>query len=101
MSLPSAALLVLACHSVVVLSACSSEELAKQAEIIRQQKVEIARQEKVKEELIAERKKEEYCVRAFRDYFDKAQLSTNREEAISLYRQGLAICPDDDVAHYE
>jgi tetratricopeptide (TPR) repeat protein len=40
-------------------------------------------------------------VRAFRDYFDKAQLSTNREEAISLYRQGLTICPDDDVAYYE
>ena len=41
------------------------------------------------------------CIRAFREYFDKAQLSTNREEAISLYRQGLTICPDDDVAHYE
>jgi len=40
-------------------------------------------------------------MRAFRDYFDKAQLSTSREEAISLYRQGLTICPDDDVAHYE
>jgi tetratricopeptide (TPR) repeat protein len=40
-------------------------------------------------------------VRAFRDYFDKAQISNNRDETISLYRQGLAICPDDDVAHYE
>ena len=47
------------------------------------------------------RSKIQDCTRAFRDYFDRAQSSTNREEAISLYRQGLAICPDDDVAHYE
>src|ERR687892_488106 len=45
--------------------------------------------------------KQRDCVRAFREYFDKAQLSTNRDEAISLYRKGLEICPDDDVAHYE
>lgn len=45
--------------------------------------------------------KQRDCIRAFREYFDKAQLSTNREEAISLYRQGLTICPEDDVAHYE
>ena len=25
----------------------------------------------------------------------------HREETIDLYNQGLAICPDDDVAHYE
>ncbi len=37
----------------------------------------------------------------YNEAFDKAQLSTNRDEAISLYRDGLAICPDDDVAHYE
>jgi tetratricopeptide (TPR) repeat protein len=40
-------------------------------------------------------------VRAFREYFDKAQSSTNRDQVILLYRDGLAICPDDDVAHYE
>jgi tetratricopeptide (TPR) repeat protein len=45
--------------------------------------------------------KQQDCVRAFREYFDKAQSSTNRDQVILLYRDGLAICPDDDVAHYE
>jgi tetratricopeptide (TPR) repeat protein len=40
-------------------------------------------------------------VRAFRDYFDKAQTSGNAEQAIALYRQGLKLCPEDDVAYYE
>jgi len=79
--------------------------LERQAEQIRQQEAEIARQRKELEALAAGQKiqdqKYKDCVRAFRDYFDKAQLATSRDEAISLYRQGLAICPDDDVAHYE
>jgi tetratricopeptide (TPR) repeat protein len=79
--------------------------LDRQAEQIRQQEAEIARQRKELEALAAGQKiqdqKYKDCVRAFRDYFDKAQLSTSRDEAISLYRHGLAICPDDDVAHYE
>jgi tetratricopeptide (TPR) repeat protein len=86
-------------------TACNSEVLERQAEQLRQQEVEIARQRKELETLIAGQKVQDQkykdCVRAFRDYFDKAQLSTNREEAIALYRQGLEICPDDDVAHYE
>jgi len=89
----------------LVLTACSSEVLERQAEQIRQQNEEIARQRKELEALAAGKQvqdqKEEDCRRAFRDYFDKAQLSTNRDQAISLYREGLAICPDDDVAHYE
>lgn len=88
-----------------IFTACNSEILERQAEQIRRQEAEIARQRKELEALatgqkIQEQKRKD-CIRAFRDYFDKAQLSTNREEAISLYRQGLAICPDDDVAHYE
>ncbi len=79
--------------------------LERQAEQIRQQEAEINRQRKELEALAAgqqiQDEKQKDCIRAFRDYFDKAQLSTNREEAISLYRQGLTICPDDDVAHYE
>jgi tetratricopeptide (TPR) repeat protein len=90
---------------VILLAACNSEILERQAEQIRQQEEEIARQRKELEQLAAgqkvEDRKQQDCKRAFRDYFDKAQLSTNREQAISLYRDGLAICPDDDVAHYE
>jgi tetratricopeptide (TPR) repeat protein len=85
--------------------ACLNEALERQAEQIKQQEMEIARQRKELEALAAGQKiqdqKQRDCVRAFREYFDKAQLSTNRDEAISLYRKGLAICPDDDVAHYE
>jgi tetratricopeptide (TPR) repeat protein len=95
------ALLVLTGYSVVGVTACKSELLEQQAEMIRQQKIQIAEQEKVKEALLHEEQKQRECVRAFREYFDKAQLSTSRDEAISLYRKGLAICPDDDVAHYE
>jgi len=89
----------------LILTACSAEVLERQAEQIRQQNEEIARQRKELEALAAgkqiQSQKEDDCRRAFRDYFDKAQLSTNRDQAISLYRQGLTICPDDDVAHYE
>ena len=93
------------CAGVLALAACNSEMLERQAEQIRQQEAEINRQRKELEALAAgqqiQDEKQKDCIRAFRDYFDKAQLSTNREEAIALYRQGLAICPDDDVAHYE
>lgn len=93
------------CAGALTLAACNSEMLERQAEQIRQQEAEINRQRKELEALAAgqqiQDEKQKDCIRAFRDYFDKAQLLTNREEAISLYRQGLAICPDDDVAHYE
>ena len=99
----SLALLVLTLCSAMILSACNSKVLEEGAEIIRQQKIQIAEQEKIKQALEAENRleKQRDCNRAFREYFDKAQLATNRERTISLYREGLAICPDDDVAHYE
>jgi tetratricopeptide (TPR) repeat protein len=93
------------CAVALFFAACNSEILERQAEQIRQQEIEISRQRKELEALAAGQKvqdeKQRDCVRAFRDYFDKAQLTTDREETISLYRKGLAICPDDDVAHYE
>lgn len=81
--------------------ACHNEALERQAEQLRQQEVEIARQRKEIEELQNQAQKRQDCSRAFREYFDKAPSARNREEAIRLYRQGLDICPDDDVAHYE
>jgi tetratricopeptide (TPR) repeat protein len=101
----SLASLVLTLCSAMILSACNSTVLEEGAEIIRQQKIQIAEQEKIKEALEAknrlEKQKQHDCNHAFREYFDKAQLASNRERTISLYREGLAICPDDDVAHYE
>jgi len=90
---------------VLVAAACNSEVLERQAGQIREQEQEIARQRKELEALAAgqqiQDQKQQDCNRAFRDYFDKAQQSTNREQTIALYRDGLTICPDDDVAHYE
>ena len=90
---------------VMLLSACMTEALERQAEQIRQQNEEIMRQRQELEALAAGKqvqdRQQQDCSRAFREYFDKAQLSTNRDEVISLYRKGLELCPDDDVAHYE
>jgi tetratricopeptide (TPR) repeat protein len=86
------------------LAGCNSEILEKQAEQLRQQETEIARQRKEIDALMAGQKVQDQkmrdCNRAFREYFDKAQTS-GEAEAITLYREGLALCPDDDVAHYE
>lgn len=88
-----------------LLPACMTEVLERQAEQIRQQNDEIVRQRKELDALAAGKqsqdRQQQDCNRAFREYFDKAQLSTNRDETISLYRKGLELCPDDDVAHYE
>jgi len=88
-----------------VFAGCSSETLERQAEQLRQQEKEIARQRKEIDDLLAGQKAQEQksrdCDRAFREYFEKAQTSSDREQTIALYREGLALCPDDDVAHYE
>jgi tetratricopeptide (TPR) repeat protein len=90
---------------VVALSACNSEVLQKQADQLKQQEKEIARQRQEIDALMAAQKIQEQqrrdCNRAFREFFDKAQLAADRDQAIALYREGLALCPDDDVAHYE
>lgn len=89
----------------LLLPACMSEVLERQAEQIRQQNEEIARQRKEIEALAKgqqiQDQKQRDCNRAFREYFDKAQSSTSREETVALYRKGLALCPDDDVARFE
>ena len=88
-----------------IFSACSSEVLEKQAEQIKQQELEIAQQRKDLEAMLAGQKlqeqKQQDCNRAFRDYFEKAQASSDRDQAIVLYRKGLSLCADDEIAHYE
>lgn len=87
------------------LAGCNSEILEKQAEQLRQQEMQLARQRKEINDLLAGQKLQDQkardCNRAFREYFEKAQTSSDREQTIALYREGLTICPDDDVAHYE
>jgi tetratricopeptide (TPR) repeat protein len=87
------------------LFACNSEILQKQAEQIKQQELEIAQQRKDLEAMLAGQKlqnqKQQDCNRAFRDYFEKAQSAIPGDQAIALYREGLSLCPEDEVAHYE
>ena len=87
------------------LPGCSSEALEKQAEQLRRQEIQLAQQRKEIDELLKgqklQEKKTQDCNRAFREYFEKAQASSDPAQTISLYRQGLDLCPDDDVAHYE
>lgn len=96
--------LVLAAIMAVVVS-CNSEILEKQAQQIKEQQAELARQRKEIDELLGNQQiqdqKQRDCNRAFRDYFEKAQNSADTDKAISLYREGLTICPDDEIAHYE
>jgi tetratricopeptide (TPR) repeat protein len=86
-------------------SACLTAELEKQAETLKEQELEIARQRAEIEALKAGQQADENklrdCNRAFRDYFEPAQITADGDRAIALYRQGVALCPDDDVAHYE
>ncbi|HEY2989852.1 MAG TPA: tetratricopeptide repeat protein [Candidatus Binatia bacterium] len=83
---------------------CESEALRKQAEEIRRQEQEIARLRQENEKIDAakqqEERKREACNVAFRS-FEKAQAAKEPSEAVALYRDGLKLCPDDDVAHYE
>lgn len=93
------------CLFVVFLMSCNTEILRQQEEQIKAQQEELARQRKEIAALTAAKKQEEQkrvdCNRAFREYFDKAQSAGDREQAIVLYREGLKLCPEDDVAHYE
>ena len=86
------------------LPSCESELVLKQKEEIQKMQKEIARQREEIEELKLARikadQKRQDCNRAIRD-FEKAQKLKDPEQAISLYREGLRLCPDDDVAHYE
>jgi tetratricopeptide (TPR) repeat protein len=88
----------------VIPAACETEAIRRQQEEIRQQEAEI---KKLRQEIgwgNAAKKKEEQklqdCATAFRN-FEKAQAANAPRDAVALYRDGLNLCPDDDVAHYE
>jgi tetratricopeptide (TPR) repeat protein len=90
--------------ALIFLAACETKLMREQAEQIRQQEQELARQRQEIETLKLtqqqETEKREACNRAFRD-FEQAQSTKDPGVAVALYRKGLALCPDDDVAHYE
>ena len=86
------------------LTSCETELIRKQEAKIQKLQKEITRQSEEIEELmlarLKTRQKRQDCNRAFRD-FEKAQKLKDPERAAALYREGLRLCPDDDVAHYE
>ncbi|MGH7769680.1 MAG: tetratricopeptide repeat protein [Candidatus Binatia bacterium] len=88
----------------LLLSACETEAIRRQQEEIRRQEAEIKKLRQEIEDEAAARKKEEQrtqdCASAFR-YFERAQGVEDPRNAVVLYREGLNLCPDDDVAHYE
>ena len=88
----------------LVLFGCETELMRQQAETIRQQEEEIIRLKQEREQMVAARQKaaekRETCRVAFR-HFESAQAAKNPRDAVALYREGLKLCPDDDVARYE
>ena len=79
--------------------------------VIEEQKVEIARlkaeTERIKKETEALKQQgaqvdqeREACNKAFYA-FEAARKADNEDEAIAKYKEGLGLCPNDDVAHNE
>jgi len=87
-----------------ILVSCESKLMQQQVAEIQRLKQEIARQRREIEQInlakLKMEQKRQDCNLAFRD-FEKAQVAANRDQAIALYRKGLRLCPDDDVARYE
>jgi tetratricopeptide (TPR) repeat protein len=90
--------------SMVLLSACEPEQIRKNEEVLRQQETEIEQLRRENAAFRSEREKGEQktqaCNRAYGS-FEKGQAAKEPREAVALYRDGLKLCPDDDVAHYE
>lgn len=87
-----------------ILVSCESTLMKQQDAEIQRLRQEIARQrreiEQIKLAKLKVEQKRQDCNLAFRD-FEKAQVAATRDQAIAIYRKGLELCPDDDVARYE
>ncbi len=70
------------------------ERLRQEAEQLRQETAALQHQQ------AQQQQQTEACNRAFND-FDAARKATDDATAIASYQAGLALCPNDDVAHYE
>ncbi len=70
------------------------ERLRQEAEQLRQET------EALQQQRSRQQQQNEACNRAFND-FDSARKATDDTAAVAYYKAGLAICPSDDVAHYE
>ena len=91
----------------VGLAACSLfdktvlEQQRAEIERLRQEAEQLRREtEALQQQHAQQQQQNEACNRAFND-FDAARKATDEATAIAYYQAGLAICPSDDVAHYE
>jgi tetratricopeptide (TPR) repeat protein len=88
----------------ILLFGCETEAIRRNDDLLRQQEAEIRelRREVDAERMakIREEQRTQVCTVAFRS-FEKAQAAGDPSDAVALYRDGLKLCPDDDVAHYE
>jgi tetratricopeptide (TPR) repeat protein len=88
----------------IFLFGCETEAIRRNDDLLRQQEAEIRElRREVEAERIAKKREEQrtqVCTVAFRS-FEKAQAAVDPRDAVALYREGLKLCPDDDVAHYE
>jgi tetratricopeptide (TPR) repeat protein len=91
----------------VFLASCSLfdttvlEQQRAEIERLRQEAEQLRREtEALQKQQAQQQQQNEACNRAFND-FDAARTATDDATAIAYYQAGLAICPSDDVAHYE
>ncbi len=77
------------------------EQQRAEIERLRQEAEQLRREtEALQQQQAQQQQQTEACNRAFND-FDAARKTTDDATAIAYYQAGLAICPSDDVAHYE
>lgn len=91
----------------VLLSACGLfdntkiEQQRAEIERLRQEAARLRQEaDALQQQRLKEEQEREACNRAFYA-FDAARRAGDSEEAIRLYREGLDLCPSDDVAHNE
>ena len=77
------------------------EQQKAQIERLKQETAQLkAEADSLQNQRESEEKERIACNKAFSS-FDAARKATNDEEAIARYREGLGLCPSDEVAHNE
>ncbi|MBM4254492.1 MAG: tetratricopeptide repeat protein [Deltaproteobacteria bacterium] len=77
------------------------EQQKVQIERLRQESAQLrAEADALQHERETEEKERANCNKAFSS-FDAARKATNDDDAIARYREGLDLCPSDEVAHNE
>jgi tetratricopeptide (TPR) repeat protein len=92
----------------IAASGCGEEAVRRKAEELRQAREDREAEERMYTEFKAaqqagddkDERQRQACRQAFR-LFERAQSATDARAAEALYREGLAMCPEDEVGHFE